>query len=645
MRNQYIFILLFLVISVSGLGQTKEIDSLKRELLKTSLSDTTEIRLYMKIARAYLHYNNDSLGKYSDLTFKLSKSSTKYYFGRANNDRGMYFFGNDKLDSAKYYFKSAIEIGETEKDTPLLVNAYSNYAATLRDRTEFEENVKLNLKVIELSKSNKRQMGVTQYNLASTYSVAGFDSLTIKYLKLATANAEESNHDFLLAQTLPNLAFYALENNELDDMKMYLDKSLKICKKLKSPRVWSTYYMNVGHYYNKLKDFSKAEEAYIKALNESKRANYGYNIMYSYMALGVHFVLAQKPKKAIENFKEFEKMYNKNSVPSIGVDAYEYWAKAENMTGNFQNSNKYLEKYVKINDSLNSEKNKTSIANAETKYQTEKKDKEIAEQQLELADQQLAIQESKSKTRTMSILVVSLLLGSILLWFSFRQRQKRMQQQLVTIEKEQEVRTLESLMEGEEKERLRIAKELHDGVNGDLAAIKFKLTSLLETNNQVINEAVEMIDTSSEQVRAISHNLVPPSLRDFNLLKAVESYCENMNAIHEPEIIFQHLGDEIVLKKKQEANLFRIVQELVTNSIKHAEAKEIHVQLSNVENNLQLTVEDDGKGFDVANVKSDGIGMQNVKSRVEYLNGLMDVKSDGKGTSITITISDKLDNA
>lgn len=197
-------------------------------------------------------------------------------------------------------------------------------------------------------------------------------------------------------------------------------------------------------------------------------------------------------------------------------------------------------------------------------------------------------------------------------------------------------------MEGEEKERLRIAKELHDGVNGDLSAIKFKLSSLLEMNNTVIKEAVSMIDKSCEQVRAISHNLVPPSLKDFNLLEAVDEYCQSMNGIHSPEITFQHLGNAIVLDKKQEANIFRIVQELVTNSVKHAEANEINVQLSHLENTLQLTVEDNGKGFDKDQVKSDGIGLQNVSSRVDYLNAELDFVSNEKGTSYTITMDAKM---
>jgi signal transduction histidine kinase len=114
-----------------------------------------------------------------------------------------------------------------------------------------------------------------------------------------------------------------------------------------------------------------------------------------------------------------------------------------------------------------------------------------------------------------------------------------------------------------------------------------------------------------------------------------------MNSIHEPEVHFQQVGDAIALDKKQEANLFRIVQELVTNSIKHAEASEINIQLSHLENTLQLTVEDNGKGFDSKTIKSDGIGMRNVQSRVDYLNATKDFLSNEKGTSYTITMDTK----
>ena len=632
--KKFAVVVLFLLVANFGFGQTKEVDSLKRELLKPSLNDTTKIRLYINLVDEYIHISNDSVGKYSDLAMKLARSSSEYYLGRAKIIRGQFYSQDGQMDSARYYLKSAVEIGEVLKDTPLLAQAYDNYKGALSYLTDFEEKVRIGLLVVKLHEKNKFLLAQSQYNLSVTYSNGGFEDLAIEYLKSATKNAEESGHEKLLSYALFSLVYYALEENELEDAKLYLEKSLELCEKFKIPRICTNYYSRAGLYYDKVGQFDKAEIAYINALNGAKELNDTYDIMAAYVSLGKHFVSAKTPKKAIDNFEKFEEINISSPTPDLEVSAYENWAKATKMLGDYESSNKFLEKYIKIKDSLNSEKNKTSIANAETKYQSEKKDKEIAEQKL-------ALTESKSKTRTMSILIVSLLLASILLWFLFQQRQKRIQQQLVTIQREHEVRTLESLMEGEEKERFRIAKELHDGVNGDLSAIKFKLSSLLEMNNTVIKEAVAMIDNSCEQVRAISHNLVPPSLKNFSLLEAVDEYCQSMNSIHDPEVHFQNVGDPIHLDKKKEANLFRIVQELVTNSIKHAEAKEINVQLSHLENTLQLTVEDNGKGFDPKTVKSDGIGMQNVQSRVDYLNATMDFVSNEKGTSYTIAIDTK----
>lgn len=636
MLKKYSFLFFFLFSVSIGLGQTKEIDSLKQDLMIAQLDDTTRVSNYLKLAGKYGPFNMDSLYKYTRLASKFSKINDNYKLDGVLYYLGIYHAEIGQIDKAKEYYLEAIDILDSINNKDRLSKLYGNYGNILSERTELNEKIIFFRKSLRLKEDlgNPLDVGKSQYNLAVLYSRTGFDSLAVVYLKKALKNGEESKVKPFTAHVLNFLTAYSLKNNNLVDAEEAINKSEKICKETNSNRSCYNTFIQKGKYLERIEQLAEAEKAFHKALKYAASLKAPRDLMFAYASLGNHYVKVGKPHKAIENFKLAKENNTDGNEFVLGQIAYEKWAEAEKMIGNSKNSLEFLEKYIKTKDSLNTQNNKSALANANAKYETEKKDKEIAEQNL-------ALTESKSKTRTMNILIVSLLLGSILLWFSFRQRQKRMQQQLVSIEKEQEVRTLESLMEGEENERLRIAKELHDGVNGDLAAIKFKLTSLLETNNKVINEAVAMIDTSSEQVRAISHNLVPPSLRDFNLLEAVSTYCENMNAIHEAEISFQHLGNEILLEKKQEANLFRIVQELVTNSIKHAEAKEIMVQLSNVEDNLQLTVEDDGKGFDPKNVESDGIGMQNVKSRVDYLSGLLDIKSDSKGTSFTITITDK----
>ncbi len=630
MKNQLLYMLFFLLFSISVLGQTKEIDTLG--VLK--LITESEVIEYSEPKLALRGYDKAyRLSKVLDFQNGAFKASL--YAGLVHSNIAQY-------DSALFYYKQAEEVNKTIKSSLNEMKIALNRANSYMFKGELKSSIENHLHGIQILEKLKdsTRLADAYVNLSAVYlELDDFDKqIELLHTSLNYTPAENINK---IALTHTDLALAYLMKEEYEKAFSSMTKADSISKTTDDKMLTFFVNRNWGEFYLHRDIFDKAVTYHKIALKQAKENNYNYYEMDLSIGLGDALLNQGSYVEAEQYINTALKLGRKENLDELTKKSLNMLAILYERKNDYKKAFGFMQEHNRLKDSMISKERVEVITEIDKKYQSEKKDKEIAEQQLALADSRLAIQESNSKTRTMNILIVSLLLGSILLWFSFRQRQKRMQQQLVAIEKEQEVKTLESLMEGEEKERFRIAKELHDGVNGDLAAIKFKLASLLETNNQVINEAVAMIDNSSEQVRAISHNLVPPSLRDFNVLEAVATYCENMNAIHDPEINFQHLGEDIVLEKKQEANLFRIVQELVTNSIKHAEAKEIHVQLSNVEENLQLTVEDDGKGFDVDNVASDGIGMQNVKSRVDYLGGLMDIKSDAKGTSFTITITDK----
>ncbi len=642
--KKYYTLLFFLLFVNIGFSQNKKIDSLKQKLLNSPIADTTKISLYLDISEGYLQISMDSLGLYAKKAFELSKLSRNYKLGIAFNASGLYFTGLSKMDSARYCFKKAITIFELKKDKSALSNVYSNLATTYRDSYNIEKDIEYSLKAIDFIEDDKSQLSESQFNLYVTYGNAGLEDLSMKFLKLAAKNAASSNNDLVECFAYCELAYNVMNKKDYKNAAVYLDKAKKICERTQSPMICYGTNLRLGELNVKLKKHDEARKYFLKAKELSDERNDIYDIMFSYVSLAENEVEAKNYKTSILFFNSFEIIYKDNETPSIGVWAYEVWAKAEKGLGNYKQSNELLNKFMVIKDSMRSKENRQSLANAEAKYQTVKKDKEIAVQQLELAQNKTQLQKNKTQYSYMTGAALLLLVSSILLWFLYQQRQKRKNQEILTLKREHQVQTLESLMEGEEKERFRIAKELHDGVNGDLSAIKFKLSSLLEMNNTVIKEAVSMIDKSCQQVRAISHNLVPPSLQDFNLIEALEEYCTNMNAIHSPEISFQRLGDAIVLTKKQEANIFRIVQELVNNSIKHAQADEINVQISSRENTVQLTVEDNGKGYDEKVIKTDGIGLKNIQSRVAYLDASLDLVSNAQGTSTTIEIDlNKLD--
>jgi signal transduction histidine kinase len=424
---------------------------------------------------------------------------------------------------------------------------------------------------------------------------------------------------------------------DFNTAKLNYGKALKFYEKFNSNFGIALINFNYGLIQNRGKEFNKAIPFFKKAYKIQKENNYTKELVLTLSSLAEAYTELGDLNRSERYLKEgiILKSDSKESLQELNLELFKLYEKKRK----YKEALDFHKEYVIYKDSVLNESNIKSINELDKKYQTEKKDKEIATQQLELKEQETEIQKKKTQNAYMLGGIIFLVVIAILLIFLFKQRQKRINQEIQTLKREFQIKTLESLIEGEEKERFRIAKELHDGVNGDLSAIKYKLSSLLEMNNKVIKEAITMIDDSCKQVRAISHNLVPPALDNFDLVEATSDYCRNLNDINlDISILFQHIGDSVKMSKKAEINVFRIIQELVTNSVKHASATLINVQISSRENITQITVEDDGVGFKKNEITSDGIGLNNVQSRIDYLNATLDFVSNNKGTSYTIDI-------
>ena len=154
----------------------------------------------------------------------------------------------------------------------------------------------------------------------------------------------------------------------------------------------------------------------------------------------------------------------------------------------------------------------------------------------------------------------------------------------------------------------------------------------------VFERSLDMLDTSIKELRRVAHNMMPEMLTKFGLDEALKEYCNTVNATKLLTVKYQSLGMNTRLDKATEIIIYRIVQELLNNILKHAEASEIFIQLIRENNRLNLVVEDNGKGFDTALLEnSKGAGWSNIRSRVEYLKGQLDIHSGtGKGTLVNI---------
>jgi signal transduction histidine kinase len=230
------------------------------------------------------------------------------------------------------------------------------------------------------------------------------------------------------------------------------------------------------------------------------------------------------------------------------------------------------------------------------------------------------------------ILILTMLFLSLLV-YAFLNKRRIGKLEAIELNKNLHIETLNALINGQELERVRIAQELHDGLGTMLSR-----TKILMGKGTSEESIIQMIDEACSEVRTISGNLQPNTLTKFGLIRALEDFVFKQNS-NNPTIIFQYFGEFIALDMNKNLMIYRIIQELLTNSLKHARASEILIQLVFSEDNLTLTVEDDGIGFTENIANSDSSGWNNIRSRVKYLRGIMNFHSEiNAGSSITISI-------
>jgi signal transduction histidine kinase len=235
----------------------------------------------------------------------------------------------------------------------------------------------------------------------------------------------------------------------------------------------------------------------------------------------------------------------------------------------------------------------------------------------------------------------------LFLFLYFRQKTVKnriiAEQRIRQLEEEKKVLQAKALVEGQDEERKRIARELHDGLGVLLSTVKMQFTTLKDKspeNQPLIDRASQLLEQASTDVRKISHNMMPGLLTKLGLFEAVEDLMEKVGETEGLDVAVEVPEDVERLPENKEIMLYRIIQEMVNNTLKYAEAKKISVRLQMFPGKMEVYFSDDGKGFNVEEkLESKSIGLQSIQSRVNFLNGSLEIDSGpGKGTGYSITI-------
>jgi signal transduction histidine kinase len=567
----------------------------------------------LKAVMYFILKKEDSLSLAISKAFASAKtSSDAKELALVNDLRGWIFQNLEQNDSAAYYYIQAVKIADSLNDYKFSGEIYSNLSVVF--------------------------WSIGDYKKAAEYATRAYQSGNIL------------NDSLLLSNSLSNLA------NAKTSLKQY-DTALILFKRVKEiikDPVRYNYVLyravsNEASVYADQGNHKKAISEYKKVLQWDSLIP-AYLQSYVYSGLGAAQYEENQLNEAALNMAKAIKMASDGGVRMGLRDSYLLMSQIKEKQKQFALALDFRKKYDSLNDTLMSSSRTKFIHQLEAKYNSAQKNNQITQQQLSISENQRIIQRKNTLNAALISGVLFLLIIGILLYRNFAHRnkllwqsQKLKEQRITELEQERKLVAAESVMKGQEEERSRLARDLHDGVGGLLSGVKLSMSNmkgnvfLSEENAQSFNNVISQLDQSIAELRRVSHNMMPEALIKYGLKEALENYCENMNFSGKIKVQLQTYGMEKRMEQSTEIIIYRIIQELLNNVIKHADAGNVLIQLVRKEDHFNLTVEDDGKGFDTKVENKTGAGLANIKARAEYLNGSVDIVSKkGEGTSVNI---------
>ncbi len=645
--KKLIFIGLFLCFTFPL--SANETDSLK-QLLK-SKSDTALVNLYIQIAQHYIDENVDSTLYYARTSLPIAEES-QYEAGilKLNNLLGNCAQRKGELDSAMHYYDIVEKIATKSKDDKGMAIVLSNKGIIHINRGEYVKALEIILRAIdyEILVGDKKGMAQGYLNVGVVHYYMGDMENTLKYFKKSTALTEELGDLKVLKKGYINIGAIHQHRKEYDEALRYYQKGHDIAKKVNDQTDIHVTLHNMAQVYAIKGEYQQAKENYNKSLAFREKFDDQKGMAGDYINLGNLYKDQEQYAKSNRYYQKAIKICrNKGFLKELEV-AYGDLAELYSITGRHKKAYEALSEFVQLKDSLVNEENAKNFAELRTKYETAEKEKALAEERIktEQLEKENAKVELKAANRSKWIIVIiALAIGAILLVLIKMQSNMRKAQ----AEKDAAIiaerdRGTKAVFNAQEEERKRISKDLHDGVGQQLSGLKMAFQKLGRELKTIAPERApdivrlsNIVSESADEVRAISHQMMPKALTELGLIEAIDDMLKKSLEINNIDFQFEHFGIKERLDEKIELSLYRVVQELVNNIIKHSKATKVSVQLFKNQGKIILIVEDNGIGL--KHERSDGHGLLNIRTRVNTLNGELNLEpSPNSGTLATIRI-------
>ncbi len=599
---------------------------------------SSRITVLNELCYQFAFKNPERAIKYGSESLKLAmQNNDSLLLAAAYNDLSIPYFLTGDFTRMLELNRKALQIRKSIGDSMLIAASYSKMGNALQEMGKLDSTLYYYNEALKIyqQKGNKQYQSQLLNNISNIYERLGDYEGAIELHDQVASIALELRDSTTYLQVMGNHA------NTLDKLERYAEarrlyfELIPLTLKLGFNEYLGNIYLGLGTNYKSTNDLQSALLWYKKAFDLYRQLNSITAMSVTATNIGkTYTVLMNSDSASIFLNIGLEYGLLTRSFTNI-FNAYNGLKDLENARSNYQKALEYSELAKIYEDSLFTERVADKISEFRIAYQTEKKEKELAENKLEL----------ESRKRAIIYIIFS---GAGIVFFMtflyFRKHQKH-QLEIKQALLDEKQKGLGAVIYAQEEERKRLAKELHDGIAQTLGMLKFAFSGFRDLFNPSSHEYTEyttilnQLEEANQEIRNVSHQMMPRALEELGLVAALSDLAEKTGKYSDFEIEYEVFGIDQDERFSQsiEISLYRIAQELINNVLKHSKATKASVSLRKTKTFLVLTCEDNGTGNTI--IDNQGIGLMNIRSRAENINGSFHIESSGGiGTSATIRI-------
>jgi len=636
MKNSVLVLLMLISISVAG-----QVDSLERKL--PQLKGVEKAIAYTDIITFYVC---------SDLKRALMFVEEARRFGANENNQvvkaytflsqGLYTSTSGQLDSATYYMEAAKQTGIQSKDDLVVIRACQslgkNYIVSGKPEKALE-NLFEALRLLDVHPDKQTEMK-TQVNIMWAYLELKRHKDCVDFGR-ASIKAADPKLEWITLYMYNNIAISYGALGKLDSAKYFIEKGMTSAKANEDFQSLANGYFILGTIYANSNRPDLAIQEYLKAKPYREKVGNPSFIVSDLYTIASLYEKTGAYKKGVDAGLEALKVADQYKLTLKFEGVYEALARNYEGLHDYKNSSRYFGLWAVAKDSIYKIATADAIAETATKYQSEKKQQQIVVQRAQLAEQKAEIRNTYLIIAALTIISV---LGAII-FFLTKSRAKR-KNELLRKENEVLIREayIEATIQSQESERKRFARDLHDSIGQLISSLRLLLPALdraapIEEKIAVVSKSEKILDEMHKEIRLVAFNLMPQTLIQLGLLPALEEMVMRINQSDKVRMTVRGFDFPERLSEIQEISLYRIIQEWTTNTLKYSNASKIDIQLVGHEDEVNITVENDGDGFDIALLtKGEGNGWKNIQSRLNLIKGIVEIDSrpEAEGTIFII---------